>query len=466
VLLTITTTCSPATDLGYLLHKNPDRLQTFDLAFGHAHIFYPEATRERCTAALLLEIDPVGLVRRPRGSSGEGFALEQYVNDRPYAASSFLSVAIAQVFSSAMSGRCKDRPGLAATPIPLEARIAALPCRGGESILRRLFEPLGYRVEASGAPLDSRFPDWGESRYFTVRLQGIKTLSDLLSHLYVLIPVLDNDKHYWVGEDEVEKLLRRGRGWLAEHPEREEIIRRYLKHRRSLARVALQRLMGDEEPDPEESDERKARDEEALEEKISLNDQRLGTVLAVVRSFNPKKVIDLGCGEGRLVKELLGEKEIDLVAGMDVSHRALEIASDRVHLDRMTDRQKKRLQLFQGSLTYRDPRLSGYDVATAVEVIEHLEPGRMGSFERVVFENAKPGAVVLTTPNAEYNVKFEQLPAGRFRHRDHRFEWTRPEFRAWADGVGSRFGYSVRCVPVGPEDAQVGPPTQMAVFTR
>src|SRR5262245_11106948 len=105
MLLTITTTHSPATDLGYLLHKNPARTHTFDLSFGQAHIFYPEVGEERCTAALLLDIDPVGLVRGRRGPAGEGGMLEQYVNDRPYVASSFLSVAISQVFGTAMSGR-------------------------------------------------------------------------------------------------------------------------------------------------------------------------------------------------------------------------------------------------------------------------------------------------------------------------------------------------------------------------
>src|SRR3712207_77353 len=158
MLLTITTTHAPATDLGYLLHKNPARLQSFDLTFGRAHVFYPEASAERCTAALLLDVDPVGLVRNRRGGpAGEGFALEQYVNDRPYAASSFLSVAIARVFGSALAGTSKERPDLARTPIPLTARLSVLPCRGGEGFLRRLFEPLGYAVAATHHPLDEHF---------------------------------------------------------------------------------------------------------------------------------------------------------------------------------------------------------------------------------------------------------------------------------------------------------------------
>ena len=160
VQLTITTTHRPATDLGYLLHKNPARVQSF----GQAHVLYPEASEERCTVALLLDVDAVGLVRRPHDSGG--FALEQYVNDRPYVASSFLSVALGEIFGSAMAGRCKDRPELAEQAIPLEATISVVGCHGGDGLLHRLFEPLGYTVHATGYPLDPRFPQWGESPYY------------------------------------------------------------------------------------------------------------------------------------------------------------------------------------------------------------------------------------------------------------------------------------------------------------
>jgi 3' terminal RNA ribose 2'-O-methyltransferase Hen1 len=193
MLLTLTTTHSPATDLGYLLHKNPARPQAFELAFGTAHVFYPEASAERCTAALLLDIDPIGLVRNRRGPAGEGFSLEQYVNDRPYVASSLLSVAIAQVFGSALAGTSRERPDLVKTPMALVARLSVLPCRGGETLLRKLFEPLRYHVSATHHPLDQQFPEWGEGPYFTVELSQTIALHDLLTHLYVLIPVLDNE---------------------------------------------------------------------------------------------------------------------------------------------------------------------------------------------------------------------------------------------------------------------------------
>ena len=463
MLLKISTTYAPATDLGYLLHKHPARMQSFALTFGKAHVFYPEAHAEKCTAALLLDVDSVALVRRPHGRSAENFALAQYVSDRPYVASSFLSVAIARVFSSALSGKCKDRPQLAETAIPLKAELSILPCRGGEKLLRRLFEPLGYTVAAAQHMLDPQFPDWGQSRYFTVTLENTCRLSELLTHLYILIPVLDDEKHYWVGEAEIEKLSRHGEDWLTEHPEQESIVRRYLKHQRHLTHDALARLR---EEDAQETDETVQVEEAQVEERMHLNEIRLATVTAALKQSGAKRVLDLGCGEGKLIRKLLTEKQFEEIVGMDVSHRALKIAQERLHYDRLPEKQKKRIHLFQGSLGYRDKRLAGYDAAAVVEVIEHLDLPRLATFERVLFEFACPQTVVLTTPNIEYNVKFENLQAQNLRHKDHRFEWTRDEFQSWADDVAKRFGYTVVFHPIGPEDENVGPPTQMAVFAQ
>ncbi len=466
MLLTITTTHRPATDLGYLLAKNPARCQSFPLAFGQAHVFYPAATDDSCTAALLLELDPVSLVRGSRDAKGDTGPLWQYVNDRPYVASSFLSVALARVFGSALNGTSRDRPELAETELPFRVELPVLPCRGGETFLRRLFEPLGYVVDAERLPLDPHFPEWGESPYFRVSLSATCRLRDLLVHLYVLLPVLDGEKHYWVGDAELEKLMAKGEGWLAAHPEREQIARRYLRHQRHLVREAVARLVADDVTDLATTDDTRAAEEDQIERRLSLNEYRLEAVVAVLRQANARRVIDLGCGEGRLVKALLGERDIDHIAGMDVSHRALEIAKERLRLDELSPSRRDRVDLFQGSLTYRDSRLSGYDAACAIEVIEHMDPSRLPAFERVVFEFARPGTVVVTTPNVEYNARFESLPAGRLRHRDHRFEWSRAEFESWARSVSDRFGYEVRFLPVGDVDPEVGPATQMGVFSR
>jgi 3' terminal RNA ribose 2'-O-methyltransferase Hen1 len=464
MLLTLTTTHRPATDLGYLLAKHPARLQRFQLSFGVAHVFYPEATEERCTAALLLDVDPVALSRGRNGTGGP--PLEPYVNDRPYVASSFLSVAIAQVFGTALAGRSKERPELVATPIPLRAHLPTVPSRGGETFLCALFEPLGYTVQAERHALDPRFPEWGDSPYFSVTLEGTVRLHDLLGHLYVLVPVLDDQKHYWVGEDELEKLVRHGEGWLAEHPAREAIATRYLRHRRGLAREALARLTLEEQPDPESVEAVGNAEEAAVEAPLRLNEQRLAAVVAQLKASGATRVLDLGCGEGNLVRALLRERQFRDIVGVDVSHRALEIASDRLRLDRLSDRERERVKLLHGSLTYRDRRLEGYDAAAVVEVIEHLDPPRLGAFARALFAYTRPGTVVLTTPNAEYNASWPSLPVGRFRHRDHRFEWTPSEFQTWSAAAARAVGYTVTFESVGPEDPALGPPTQMALFRR
>ena len=306
----------------------------------------------------------------------------------------------------------------------------------------------------------------GESPYVSLEISAKVALQTLLTHLYVLIPVLDNEKHYWVGEDEIEKLLKRGEGWLGQHPEKELIVSRYLKRQRGLTREALERLA--EDAPPEEEGVANARDEEEqkVERPLGLHEQRIGTVLSILRGVGAKSVLDLGCGEGKLLRHLIGDPQFERVLGMDVSWRSIEIANERLKLNQLGEKQRARVELIQGSLMYRDRRLEGFDAAAVVEVIEHLDALRLAAFERVVFEYAKPETVVVTTPNIQYNSLFPTLPAGKLRHRDHRFEWTRAEFFRWAESIAGKFGYRVRVQPVGPEDEALGAPTQMGIFTR
>ena len=504
MLLTITLTEPPATDLGFLLHKHPDRLQSFAVSAGEAHVFYPEAAGQRCTAALLLEIDPIGLVRgrrRPGSGSGapEAFSLAEYVNDRPYAASSMLAVALGKVFRTAMTGRCDARPALAARALPLEISIPALSCHGGTDLAHRLLRPLGWDVQARRLPLDPELPEWGDSRYLTVRLAGQVRLADALSHLYVLLPVLDDSKHYWVDDAEIDKLLRAGGDWLASHPERDLITHRYLAHQRKLAATAVARLAEVDDTEPEALDnavpdvpdgavpetpdgavpdapgsgapETGPAIAGAAAPRSPLAQQRRDAVLTVLRDTVLRdsagaRVADLGCGEGSLVALLLREPSVARVLGVNVSHRALERTAQRLHLDTMPERQRDRVELLQSSLTYADARLGGLDAAVLMEVIEHVDEPRLGALEQAVFGSARPGTVVVTTPNAEHNIRFADLRPGATRHPDHRFEWTRAQFRAWAGAVAGRRGYQVRFLPVGPDDPAVGPPTQLAVFAR
>ncbi|WP_375595291.1 3' terminal RNA ribose 2'-O-methyltransferase Hen1 [Algihabitans albus] len=463
MLLTISTTHQPATDLGYLLHKNPENLHEVTLSFGTVVMAYPEACAQRCTFALTVDIDPVALVRGK--GQGEGL-LDHYVNDRPYAASSFLSVAIARALNTAFAGRSKHRPELAESALPLTATVTPVPARGSEDIAERLFAPLGYTVKTAGHLLDEENPDWGDSAYIDLEVAGQVRLADLLAHLYVLLPVLDNSKHYYVAQDEVEKLLAKGAGWLEGHPEKDVIVNRYLKRRRRLVREALARLDESQAGDPDETDERQQQGEQALEQPIRLNDVRMQRVTQVLAGLGAKRVVDLGCGEGRLLRELLGNKQFVEVVGVDASLRALEVAERRLKLDRMSERQRKRIALLHGALTYRDRRLAGYDAAALVEVIEHVDLDQLPSLERAVFEFMAPKAVVVTTPNREYNALFETLPADRLRHGDHRFEWRRDEFRDWAARIAEAHRYTFEIGGIGEEDERLGAPTQMAVFQR
>ncbi|WP_060887080.1 3' terminal RNA ribose 2'-O-methyltransferase Hen1 [Streptomyces caniscabiei] len=481
MFLTISTTGTPerpATDLGFLLHKHPDRSQAFSTSYGKAHVLYPEADVERCTAALLLEVDAVALVRRGKGKGRGGApdaALAQYVNDRPYAASSLLAVALNDVFSSAVRGQCKARPDLPAQVRPLRVEIPALPARGGPDLVVKLFAPLGWTVTAEAVPLDTQFPEWGASRYVRLVLESESlTLAEALRHLYVLLPVLDDAKHYWVSSDEVDKLLRAGEGWLPAHPEHQLITSRYLSRRWSLTRQAMERLelvrlAEADDSEVEEIDnaveESADGEDESAEKSTPLAVQRRDAIIAALKDSGAARVLDLGCGQGQLVQALLKDVRFTEIVGTDVSMRALTIASRRLKLDRMGERQASRVQLFQSSLAYTDKRLKGYDAAVLSEVVEHLDLPRLPALEYAVFGSARPRTVLVTTPNVEYNVRWESLPAGHARHGDHRFEWTREEFRTWATTVAERHGYDVEFVPIGPDDPEVGPPTQMGVFT-
>jgi 3' terminal RNA ribose 2'-O-methyltransferase Hen1 len=469
--LTITNTRPPATDLGYLLVKHPDRLHEFALSSGPAYVFFPEASEQRCTAALLLEVNPAALAGRwGRRSTPEDFTLGRYVNDRGYAASSLLASALGRVFRSALRGICADRPELPATPIPIELRIPAVRCRGGAGLVTELFAPLGFAVEATPIALDPMYPEWGDSRYLNLTLRGQTPLSTALSAVYVLLPVLDDAKHYWVSPDEIDKLLRAGDGWLATHPSRDLIVRRYLAHNKNLTATALERLVEADGGTVADSVDPTVEADAAVAEqgddapRTPLHKLRHQAVLAALAAANPNSVLDLGCGGGALLTELVRHRSYTRIVGVDVSTRALDIAARRLRLDREPERQRGRVTLLQSALTYRDKRLAGFDAAVLMEVIEHVDADRLPALARSVFGHARPGTVVVTTPNAEYNVRYDGLTGQR--HGDHRFEWNRREFGRWCGEVAARYGYSVTQQGVGDPDPDLGAPTQLAVFTR
>lgn len=490
MILTVSTTHRPATDLGFLVHKNPDKLHEMDVGFGTAHLFFAVAREDFAKFAMVLDIDGIDLVRGRDGQGREQGLLQQYVNDRPYAASSFLSVAIAKTLRNAMQGSSKERQALADTEIPLEATVMPLPVRGEEGLLEALFAPLGYQITTRAIPLDeelSRLGEgWAVGPYVELTVSATCRLKDLLSHLYVLIPVLDRKKHYYVDRQELDKLIAKGEGWLRDHPKRDFIAQRYLRQKRSWAREVLARLdetddLGEDAdgavssaaalaavdaPDGDPAEPVRDAGELALEKPIRLHDLRLDTVAETLVSLGARRVLDLGCGSGKLMKRLMRERQFTEILGVDVASASLEAAERRLRLDLVPDRDKGRVRLLQGALTYRDRRIEGFDAAALVEVIEHLDPERLAAMERAVFAFASPWFVIVTTPNREYNANFEGLPEGQFRHPDHRFEWTRAEFADWCARISSAYGYEVDISGIGEVDAERGAPSQMAVFRR
>ncbi|PZE87272.1 3' terminal RNA ribose 2'-O-methyltransferase Hen1 [Curtobacterium sp. MCBD17_032] len=482
MLVTITTRGEAAPDLSHLLHKHPGRAQAFDLSVGTAHVFYPADTPDECTAALLVEVDAIALAKSKRYGA-DAQALSRYVNDRPYASTSMLATAIGQVFRSAMGARSASRPERAAAPMDLELALTSVPSERDEhgvGLATRLFAPLGWTVEETRRQLDDTRPEWGDAATVGLRLRGHVRLADALRQLTVLLPVLDDAKHYWVGDDEVGMLLRRGEGWLAAHPLCELITTRSLAHQRGLVDDATTRLLGVDAgldagvPDGGHADDRSGgtapvRTAPPADDAVGetpLYRRRAQAVLTALADVRAHTVADVGCGEGALLRHLFADRSFTTVIGTDVSPRELARAERRLRLDDVSDEQRARVRLLQSSVTYSDDRIAGLDAVVLMEVVEHVDPERLPALEASVFQAARPGAVVVTTPNAEHNVRYEHLAAGRFRHPDHRFEWTRDEFRAWAQAVGDRHGYTVEFRPVGDDDPEVGPPTQLALFRR
>ncbi|WP_044642495.1 3' terminal RNA ribose 2'-O-methyltransferase Hen1 [Risungbinella massiliensis] len=452
MLFTLTYEGQDATDLGYLLHKNPSRVQEFELPFGKVHLFYPEATETRCTFAMLLDIDPISLSRVEEKGNRRS-PLEPYVNDRPYVASSYFTTMLSKVLSTALNGTCNKRPELVEAALDLTAELSVLPSRGGEGLLRRLWEPLGYQLELTRLALDPTFPQWGDSPYYQLILRQKIRLSELLSHLYVLVPVLDNDKHYFTSEDELEKLQRHGGEWLANHPEKEIIVGRYLRHQKKLAKQVLKDLS------PVEGQLENSESMLDSEKTVRLHELRHQIVVDKLVELGVRSVLDLGCGSGQLLQKLRQVRTFERIAGTDVSLSVLQKTQNK--LERWED---PRIQLFQSSLLYGDKRHQGYEATVLVEVLEHIELDRLPMVEHQLFREIRSPYILLTTPNREYNQLYEGLKDGGFRHPDHRFEWTRNDFQSWGERIAKEYGYQVRFFPLGEEDETLGAPSQMALF--
>lgn len=453
-----------ATALSHLLRKHPGRLQTFELPVGDAHVFYPEYSPQRTTAALLLEVDAIGLVRNKR-FRGDNGVLDYYINDKPYTASSLLAVALGKVLRNAMTSTSEAYPELADTPLPLRLEVPVISTRGrdGHDLAHRLFAPLGWTIEQRPIALDEIYPLWEDSRYSSLMLTGMVPLHAALRQLYVLLPVLDDSKHYWVTDDEAEKLVRQGEGWLPGHPERTLISHRYLAHQRDLVAAADARI-AQEITAPVESTVAQVPARGISPQPLRV--QRAEAVMTALKDCGAHQVVDAGSGSGALLRRMQKDTFFTRILGTDVSARSLEQAARAMNLDELADSDKARITLLHSSVLYRDERITGFDAVVLMEVIEHIEPSRLSALEDSLINWAAPPTVIVTTPNAEYNHLYQSLAEGHLRHDDHRFEWTRAQFAQWAQAVAERHGYRVEYRPVGETSVSAGAPTQMAIFRK
>jgi 3' terminal RNA ribose 2'-O-methyltransferase Hen1 len=468
MLLTITCRGENATDIGYVLRKRPGRLLRFDRNKNTIGVlmYWPRVEDDLCQFAMQLDIDPLDMSpRRPGAIAASN--LFDYVNDRPYATSRLMGSAIAWFLREALY----DRPLPEGAPddvrervFDLEARIFAFEERG---LAKDAFEALGYETDVTPHVLDDEHPSWGLSPYADVRVRKNETVTELLQHLHVMLSALPKpSKNESATKEVAERLLRVSGTWLADHPMRNKLVWRYLSYDRALASDVMDKLActtsEDTASDGATSDD--ATDAEPKAKHVPLHTQVLDTVSAIIRESGCTSVLDAGCGDGKLVRLLLGIEQVERIGAADVSATSLRRLQSKL-TERRRTAMPDNLDVFQASVTMSDDRLRGYDAICAIEVVEHIDPRRIRDLERVVFEESGASLIVVTTPNREYN-RVYGIPSDLLRHPDHRFEWTRDEFARWVTHVCETYGYTSDMRGVGEVDEAAGQPTLVATFRK
>ena len=449
-----------ATVFGYLLHKHPAKVQTFSAPVGEIHVLYPEATARRCTVAVLLEVDPVGLVRnkRFRGDSG---SLDHYVNDRPYVASSMLAVALGTVFRTAMTGRSDSYAELAAAPLPLRVEIPVASSRGDEeNLIRRVFEPCGWAVTEHRIPLDVDPPEWGPSRYSAVTLTGrIRAGRGAASAVRAAAgarrcqALLGRRRRGRQAAARAEGLAARPPGARADHPALPAAPAFAGPHCRGPAHRADRgrdrRRGGERDRGTSQAARRRARE------------TRSSTCCAIEGACS---VVDMGCGEGALLRgwrRILGSRRI---VGVDVSARSLDGGAGHAARHRRPTAERERIVLLHGSVVYRDERLAGYDAMVLMEVVEHVDPSRLAALEDAVFGRRGTTAVMVTTPTPS-TTRCTHARRGSDPSRGSPVRVDQDAVPRLGRRGRRRFGYRAICASRH-EDVEHGPPTQLALFVK
>lgn len=443
--LTIRATGDNVKAISYLVSKNPENLYERNQKGHLVRMFYSKFADKELEMTVFVTPDPLELMQNKSNS----FDITHYINDREFAVSSIFCSFIRSALGTALNGQPKEEYAQwVGHEFPFVLELGPVASTLSDQQLKDLFEPMGYQVDIERPEIHYSFQLKESSTVRTLTLTGYQTLQNSLRHLFVLIPVIDNYKHYFIDEKEIEKLERYGDGWLEEHPMREMIYRQALRFKEIYSLV--------ESPNTEEKPEEPVR-------KVRLNEMRYEKIVETAKLLKPNSIVDFGSGEGKLAVQLGFINGVQEVLAVEPSQAATLKAVKR--FEKVKDRSSFiEPTTLWGSLFYYDERLKGKDLIILCEVIEHIDAQRLPKAFDTILNLYAPESLIITTPNQEYNEIYDM--EDHFRHDDHRFEWTRQEFQEWCKARNHLDLYELEFSGIGEENLNQGFPTQMCVFKR
>jgi 3' terminal RNA ribose 2'-O-methyltransferase Hen1 len=431
--------------ISYLLAKNPNNLYERNHKGHLVRLFYSKFTETELEVTIFVTPDPIEMVK----NNSNSYDITHYINDREFAVSSIFCSFIRSALGTALNGQPKEEHlKWVNHPFSFNFEFGPVVSSLSDEKLMNLFEPIGYEVTINRPEIEYSFPIKTKSSARYLSIKGMKTLQEGLRHLFVLIPVIDNYKHYFIDEKEIEKLERYGEGWLEQHPLRDLIYRQALRFKEIYSLV-----------------ENSSKDEKKVEpvKKVRLNELRYEKIVNAVSQMKPRSVVDFGSGEGKLSVQLGFVEGITEILAVEPSESASLKALER--FNKVKNKEKFVIpELLWGSLFYYDERLKDKDVIILCEVIEHIDETRLPKAMDTLLHDYQPGALIITTPNREYNELYDMEE--HLRHNDHRFEWTRAEFRQWCTERNYSNDYELLFDGIGEEHPSHGFPTQMCIFKR
>ncbi|WP_141431100.1 3' terminal RNA ribose 2'-O-methyltransferase Hen1 [Bacillus sp. 03113] len=434
--------------LSYLIAKNPYNLYDRDEKSNRVRLVYTVFDEKEVEVVIFVTPDPVELVR----NSANAFDITQYINDREFAVSSLFCTNIRKALGTALNGKPKEEyQKWVNHPFELHMNFGPVASHLSDENIVELLHPLGYIVEIERGETNYSFELKQRSSSRFIHLKGQQTIQQALRHLFILIPVIDNYKHYFIDEHEIEKLVRYGEGWLDSHPLREYIIKQSLRFSELINQFPSLAKKDDEE-------------EHSSAPKVRLNELRYQAVVEKIKSLSQRaSIVDFGSGEGKLSVRLSNIPDVKEVLAVEPSETAQLRAIQRFEKASYNQTHVSPTPIL-GSLFYYDERLLNKDVMILCEVIEHIDEYRLPNIMKTIFREYQPKTLIVTTPNREYNEVYAMDEI--VRHSDHRFEWTRQEFKSKCETWIKNVLYSMEFEGIGLEHEEYGHPTQMCTFVR